>query len=101
MSTPQVTVLTHGLGGSARHWSNNFSESNYKDEEDENGNKIELVKFAYDEESLISRIDKETCGVNIYWACFDENYVLSLYNITDQKVQYQVHIKNEDNKIEH
>lgn len=26
MSITQVTVLTHGLGGSARHWSNNFSE---------------------------------------------------------------------------
>ncbi len=104
MSTPQVTVLTHGLGGSARHWSNNFSESNYKDEEDENGNKIEHVKFAYDEQSLISRIDEEVDGANIYWATVlkkDEysDYEFHIYDITNQKTQNQVH--TQDVKIQH
>ncbi len=41
-SAPIITVLTHGLGGSASHWSN-----------DANGN------LAYDQDSLFARIDKE------------------------------------------
>lgn len=39
---PQITVLTHGLGGDASHWSNNG-----------------MGDFSYDERSLFSRINVE------------------------------------------
>lgn len=52
---PQITVLTHGLGGNASHWSNNS------------------YGFAYDEDSLFVRIDEELSknggnGAHLYWA---------------------------------
>lgn len=56
---PQITVLTHGLGGAANNWSNIIN----------NG----FPKFAYDKKSLISKLDelviKNTGNeANIYWA---------------------------------
>lgn len=95
MSITQATVLTHGLGGSARHWSNNFSETNYKDDN---------VKFAYDKDSLISRIDEEVGGANIYWAKVDKkegsaNYDYNIFDITNQKTQNEAY--NRNIKVEH
>ena len=52
---PQLTVLTHGYGGSAAHWSN------------------EGVAFAKDEDSLIERLREQVYlqtgeEANVYWA---------------------------------
>ena len=57
---PQITVLTHGLGGDAFHWSN---------VKDSYGDPV----FAYDEESLFVRLQQESAknggvGANLYWA---------------------------------
>lgn len=52
-AAPQITVITHGLGGNASHWSNIGGE------------------FAYDSDSIMSRLDRELSkvggnGANIY-----------------------------------
>lgn len=60
---PQITVLTHGLGGDASHWSNNSLDVEWTTDAE--------FKFAYSEDSLISKIEKQLLGegnVNVYWA---------------------------------
>ena len=47
---PAITVLTHGYGGNASHWSSN-----------------ESGVFAYQEESLITKMAKKN-DIDIYWA---------------------------------
>lgn len=49
-ATPAITILTHGLGGSASHWSNNSDST-----------------FSYDNRSLIERL-REKNDANVYWA---------------------------------
>ena len=65
---PQITVITHGLGGNASHWSN-----------DGNNN------FAYDRSSIISRIDEELSkkgnDANIYWAVMQSSTSFCLYDL--------------------
>ena len=63
---PQITVLTHGFGGAASHWSNiNYS-------------------FGYDEESLISRLNKELSNEsNIYWAKMNTSRSFHLFDLKD------------------
>ena len=65
---PQITVITHGLGGNASHWSN-----------DGNNN------FAYDSSSIISRIDQELSkkgnDANIYWAVMQSSTSFCLYDL--------------------
>ena len=69
--TSQITVLTHGLGGKASSWSNKGSDA-----------------FAYDNGSLISRIDSELykCTgnrANIYWAKMYSNCAFKLYDLNN------------------
>lgn len=66
---PQITVLTHGLGGDASHWSNNG-----------------MGDFSYDERSLFSRINVElrkngSNDANIYWAKMTDRGSFYLYNL--------------------
>ena len=62
MSTPQITVFTHGFGCTAGSW------SNHNTSDDPSG------EFAYDPESLISKISELKGGANIYWAKFYTDY---------------------------
>ena len=81
MSTTQITVLTHGLGSNAGTWSNDYPMN------------VSSASFAYDSDSLISKIDEEVGGANIYWAktktvykgnnCYEYNG-FDLFNITNQ-----------------
>lgn len=57
METPQITVLTHGLGGSAGHWSNIGFDK-------DTGKSI----FGYDEASLLDKLSEKAGGANIYRA---------------------------------
>lgn len=67
---PQITVLTHGLGGGASHWSNDGADN-----------------FAYDEESLPARLNEELVkldgkGANIYWARMQNADEFKLYDLS-------------------
>ena len=56
-SAPAITVLTHGYGGDASHWSND-KESN----------------FAYNRASLITKIaEKNKYNIDVYLACCNKN----------------------------
>ncbi|MDY4186660.1 MAG: hypothetical protein SOX77_02215 [Candidatus Borkfalkiaceae bacterium] len=69
----QITVLTHGLGSNAGTWSNNYSKTNNSS------------AFAYDGQSLISRISEQVGGAKIYWAKMSGYKSFNLYDITAQK----------------
>ena len=62
-----ITVLTHGLNGTASHWSN-----------DGNGN------FAYDENSIINRLYNLYNEVNVYLLKFKEINNFELIDLTTQ-----------------
>lgn len=61
-----LTVFTHGLGGSASHWSNDGNDN-----------------FAYSDNSLVTRLAK-LIDSNIYWSKFDNLGNLELIDITDE-----------------
>ena len=79
--TPQITVLTHGLGGSAAHWSNQSGTLAWSDDI--------AFDFAYSPNSLISKIDEQLLGGEalIYWAKMTGHNEFSL-----------VDLKNHENK---
>ena len=54
MDTPQITVLTHGLGGGASHWSNTNGSGNNN--------------FVEDADSLIYKLSEKAGGAYIYRA---------------------------------
>lgn len=56
LAMPQITVLTHGLGGEAGAWSNGYSATNTS------------TAFAYDPDSLISKLSDQAGGADIYYA---------------------------------
>lgn len=56
MAVPQITVLTHGLGGDAGDWSNGYSATNTS------------TSFAYDSDSLISKLSERAGDADIYRA---------------------------------
>ena len=60
--TPQITVLTHGLGGSAAHWTNNGKQ------------------FSYSTTSIIARIDNILLdgAASVYWAKMTDHKKFSL-----------------------
>lgn len=69
--TPLITVLTHGLGGEAAHWSNAGDD------------------FVYDEESLFARLQTELLknggnGANVYWAVMQNSTAFRLYDLNDE-----------------
>lgn len=72
-ATPAITILTHGLGGSASHWSNN------------NNN-----KFSYDNRSLIERL-RDKNGANVFWAKMSSatNFDFYVINKLNQLAQYE------------
>lgn len=77
-SAPQITVITHGLGGSASHWSNNSLNIEW--------NKGVLFNFAYSEDSIMSRIESELLGegnVNLYWAKMASHNSFYLVDLKD------------------
>lgn len=68
---PLITVLTHGLGGAASHWSN-----------------VNNV-FTYDEDSMFARLERELLkngrnGANIYWAVMQNSTAFKLYDLNDE-----------------
>ncbi len=63
---PLLTVFTHGLGGSASHW------SNYK-----GGN------FKFSEDSLITRL-ANLKDSKVYWVVFKNKTEFQIYDITEQ-----------------
>ena len=66
ISTPLLTVFTHGLYGDASHWSND-------------GNK----NFAYSENSLITRLAK-LVDSNVYWVKYYSNSNFTIMDITSE-----------------
>ncbi len=81
---PHITVITHGLAGSASHWSND-------------GEQV----FAYSEDSIITSLAKRTES-NVYWVKFDtdDTSVFNIFDITsevyDGKVKNYTNIKYND-----
>lgn len=66
--SPMITVLTHGLGGSASHWSNEYNE------------------FAEDPGSLFAMISNQLAyqgGANIYWAVMQGSTAFKLYDLNN------------------
>lgn len=72
MEETQITVLTHGLNSDAGTWSNQYTT-------------IDSDEFAYDKDSLISRISDLVGGANVYWAKMNDYNSFDLCDITDQK----------------
>lgn len=72
-ATPAITILTHGLGGSASHWSNNSDD-----------------KFSYDNRSLIERL-RDKNGANVFWAKMSSatNFDFYVINKLNQLAQYE------------
>ena len=61
---PAMTILVHGLGGDASHWSNNGDG-----------------KFSFDERSLIEKL-RDQNGANVFWAkMFNDNTHFYFYII--------------------
>jgi len=83
-SAPQITVLTHGLGGSASHW------SNVKDPNPNEAVRKKEGLFAYDSESLISKLSGNGTLANVYWAKVMSNNFqdFNLYDITGKTGTY-------------
>lgn len=80
MENAQITVLTHGYGANAGTWSNIIVKANEEDEY--------YTVFAYDKDSLISKIDEETGGANIYLAQFIGYNNFTLKQLTEQNGFY-------------
>lgn len=59
MDRAQITVLTPGLGSDPGTWSNHYSRIN---------NSVSDTDFAFDKNSLITKISEKAGGANIYWA---------------------------------
>lgn len=71
--TPAITILTHGLGGSASHWSNN---SNYD--------------FTFDNRSLIEKL-RDKNGANVFWAKMDYNATDFNFYLIDKLNQFAIY----------
>ncbi|CCV63929.1 hypothetical protein BN85403520 [Alteracholeplasma palmae J233] len=86
-SEPLVTFITHGLGGSASHWSNLTGFEEYK----KYGlNETEISKevkeeFSYTEDSIISMLSYLSDS-NIFFAGFDENKNSHMVNLNKQNI---------------
>lgn len=70
-NAPLITVLTHGLGGEAAHWSNEGDD-----------------KFACDKDSIFGRLETELLrndgsGANVYWAVMRSSNAFQLYDLND------------------
>ncbi len=76
MGSAQITVLTHGLGSNAGTWSNDFSANTTTD------------NFAYDTDSLISKIVEKVGSANVYWADMKNYKDFKLYDITTLEGTY-------------
>ena len=76
MDHAQITVLTHGLKSNAGTWSNKFAATFKND------------SFAFDKDSLISKMVEEVGVANVYWACMSDYNKFELYDITAQTGQY-------------
>ena len=75
-NTPAITVLTHGLSGSASHWSNTAD------------NRF----FAYDNRSLIERLRRQN-GANVFWAQMNSATNFRLFELPIQN-QLQIYDYN-------
>lgn len=68
--TPGITIFTHGLGGSAGHWSNNF-----------NGTKGSGDSFAYDSNSIIEKMRSSSDSeIDLYRAKTNSSSNFTLYS---------------------
>ena len=69
---PMITVLTHGLGGSDFHWSNDGQN-----------------RFAYDADSLIENLRRNSPnGAGVYWARMDNDSILSFHLMELESGEY-------------
>lgn len=57
--SPMITVLTHGYGAAAKHWSNDYS---FFCDADKQKNKVRRTDFCYDPDSMIERLREVTNG---------------------------------------
>lgn len=79
-SSPQITVITHGLGGNASHWSNDSLDVEWNSET--------RFEFAYSEASIMTRLEKELLGENnaqLYWAKMNTHNSFSLIDLKNDK----------------
>lgn len=86
---PTITVLTHGLGGSYNHWSNNYALNNSDD-------------FAYNSKSIIEKLYQHLNGnMVIYIAKAKTDKITEEYNgYSLYKLLYSDYKNNPINKIE-
>lgn len=84
MTRPQITVLMHGLGGSAADWSANINldEQTLKDKK-ENGDNTGL--FVRDKDSLIERLSASCGQANVYWAKMTSKTDFDLIDLNKQR----------------
>ena len=71
---PMLTVLTHGLGGSASHWSNNYGNAQGTP-----------FGFAYDSTSLIEQLREKSGDAVVYWAKMDNDDASKVTYVEDIK----------------
>jgi len=77
-SIPQITVLTHGVGGTAGDWSNHGD-----------------ADFARTHDSLHRRLYTEAGGADIYWAIMQEDsHDFLLVDVTNQSGIYNRNLNN-------
>ena len=78
--SPMITVLTHGLGGQAANWSNNFGSTS----------STISFGFAYDNSSLIEQLRNRACGANVFWAEMATATTFRLMELKDSSVMGQL-----------
>ena len=80
---PQVTFLTHGLGGTAGHWSNNGVTAD----------------FSYSENSIIELL-KQKAECNVYVAYVNEGFTVNFFKILENVENSEItYTKEEIDKI--
>ncbi len=106
MDKPQITVLTHGWGMAAGTWSNNYCHEIETETEDEDlGNEDIIlptdpencIPFSYDKDSIISRLNEEVNGANIFWAEM-KGEKFYLFDITGEKEQFSKYAEKYNHK---
>lgn len=84
---PQVTFITHGLNGTAAHWSNNGDSNNFQ--------------FQYTNDSIISLLQQKS-ECNIYLAKFEDSETnLLLFHLNDKDYTVSKEITNITDNTKH
>lgn len=72
---PSITVLIHGQGGSASHWSNAKYNTDYNTGKDDEEEFLITNDFTYDEESLVEVLRNQAGGADVYLVSATSKYV--------------------------